>query len=759
MSQETNAGREELNKVPMTLPNDAFESPEPPAQGENPIAIVRSRLYGRWKPILFVGAVLSPIFAWLGYVLAPVTFQSTSVLVVESSLPALVEETLETERIIEFDAFVMEKAQQMKTNQVFLTAFEDPTLKAFEGTRPNYREEVFSDLNVSNPKRSSLVLVSYEDKDPDFAAAAVNSVVKAYRKIYAPDPLAEYKAKADKINELISESRSRLSMLRLSKSEVSIDVRYGRSDPAGAVEENVLEIRDLELEIARIDGLMKRIREQVGVDARVAAERENREVEEAELQPKVTARLQPGSFELAAVDPLLESLETELEQLRITFEVTSRRFGEGHMSYRTVKANYDSKQSAYEGRVEAAKQTWFAGPGKALSTWGGLIERKRTVEGELKDLIDENIAFEKVLIQMDEFDGKIRQEIFELAKLEERITDLSRERSTIGEGRIRFPISDALPAFAPTKDKRVLTAVGGFVGGWGLAVGFFFLLGTSDQKTFGVCQLKTGGNNLHVLGVLPNLDDVGGESDSVMLASDCIHRIRSRIEARRAPEPGYTLMVSSPFQGDGKTTLAVSLAWSYAESGYRTLIIDADFVGRAMTHQFGRLKESGLREVVRRGRIEDEIVELGHPNLRLLGVGFDRRVSAANVSPKVFAGLIESIRDQFDVIIFDSGPFAASIEAYPLASVVDGIVLTLRRGRSRVRLLECVKDIRAIGADYLGVVLNYADKTDCQRYGSTSKVSAGVAEILVGDDVDDEGFSKHPLIGDLTKRPDESGDR
>ena len=754
MSEETNSQRLGLNGASMVLSNDAFESEEPPAQTENPVAMVRSRLYGRWKPLVIVGVILSPVFAWLGYLFAPVTYESASVLVVEASIPALVEETLETGSMAEFGAFVMEKAQQMKTSQVFLTAFEDPLLKAFAGERPNYRQEVFGKLRVDNPRRSSLIIVSFEDKDPDFAAAAVNAIMRAYRKIYAPDPLAEYKAKSDKISDLISESRSRLGNLRLSRSDVSIDLRYGRSNPRESVEENVEKIRDLELELARIDGLMKQIREEVAVDARVAAELDGREVTDAELEPKVTSRLQPGLLELAEVDPTLERLESELEQLRIAFEVTSRRFGEGHMSYRTVKASLDSKSSAYEGRLQAAKQTWLRGPGKTLSTWGGLLERKRSVEIERQDLIDQNIAFEKVLIQMDEFDGKIAQESLELAKLEERMTDLTRERSTIGEGRIRFPVADALPAFAPTKDKRFRSMLVGFVGAWIFSIGFFFLLGTADQKTFGVCQLRSGGNQLHVLGVLPNLDDVSAEAESVMLASDCIHRIRSRIEARRAPESGYALMVSSPFQGDGKTTLAVSLAWSYAESGYRTLIIDADFVGRAMTHQFGRLKEPGLREVVRNGEVGDEIVELGHPNLRLLGVGFDRRVSAANVSPKVFMNVVESVRDQFDIIIFDSGPFTASIEAYPLASVADGIVLALRRGRSRVRLMECVKDIRSMGADYLGVVLNYADKTDCQRYGSTSKMSEAVAEVLEGDG----DIIKHPLIDNLSKGNDEDGE-
>ena len=99
----------------------------------------------------------------------------------------------------------------------------------------------------------------------------------------------------------------------------------------------------------------------------------------------------------------------------------------------------------------------------------------------------------------------------------------------------------------------------------------------------------------------------------------------------------------------------------------------------------------------------DEIVELGHPQLSLLGVGFDRRISAANLSPRLFARMLDAVRHDFDVIIVDSGPLTASIEALPIASAADGVVLTLRRGRSRVRLGECIEDIRTSGADYLGV--------------------------------------------------------
>ena len=151
---------------------------------------------------------------------------------------------------------------------------------------------------------------------------------------------------------------------------------------------------------------------------------------------------------------------------------------------------------------------------------------------------------------------------------------------------------------------------------------------------------------------------------------------------------------------------------------------------------------------------DDEINELGHPNLSLLGVGFDRRISAANLSPRIMKQVIEPLRGRFDLIIIDSGPITASIEAMPVASAVDGAVLALRRGRSRARLSECIEDIKAVGADYVGVVLNYADRSDCLRYGSTSRMSASVQAALADGDGSALSDASNPMLGETGDRVD-----
>ncbi len=239
------------------------------------------------------------------------------------------------------------------------------------------------------------------------------------------------------------------------------------------------------------------------------------------------------------------------------------------------------------------------------------------------------------------------------------------------------------------------------------------------------------------------MKELEGDKDSKDLASNCVHRVRTRIESRRTPGDGYALMVSSPFQGDGKTTLAVALAWSYAESGYRTLLVDCDFIGQALSFQFGRLGVPGVREALQGEDPCQFVMDAGAPSLSILPVGRDRHFGASRVHPTGLRRLFRELRNRYDIIIVDTGPMTASIEALPVASSVDGVVLSLRRGRSRERLDECIADINSVGAEYLGVVLNYAERKDCLRYGSVSRMSVEISRALEGRQ---ESPPRHPLL-------------
>jgi receptor protein-tyrosine kinase len=203
------------------------------------------------------------------------------------------------------------------------------------------------------------------------------------------------------------------------------------------------------------------------------------------------------------------------------------------------------------------------------------------------------------------------------------------------------------------------------------------------------------------------------------------------------------MMVTSPSQGDGKTTIALALAISYARAGHRTVIVDCDFIGRAMSGMLDQLNAPGVREVIRRGTLDNELVE-AQPGVWLLPIGLDPNISASNLQVGAMRRLLRTLRDRFDIIIVDGGPVTASVEAIPVAASCDGAMLVLRRGRTRTRLPESVGEIRSAGAEYLGLVLNDAEQADCIRYGSISRMSTEVAAAIERGDA---GVRTHPLLG------------
>ena len=722
------------------MAGEGGEEPTP-----NPIKLILDYMHGRWLWALLLGLILAPVFGLVGYLLGPLKYDATAVLTVESRIEALVEETPETQEI-KVEQEVAEQAMLVRNQAVLIQAFDDPALAAYRVSRPNSMMDIAENLDVKVPSRSALILVSMTDHDPIFAMVAVNTVVRTYMELFTEDPIVKHQAKIAKVQTMIEDSRVRIRNLKQQKIELTrTGSKFGIHGVDSLKSANVERIQRLLDEELSVISQISMIRALATSEAKASAEKTGTEFDPASVDPEADARVNPSIEELSFIDPEYPGLKTQVARMRIQYLLMKERFGIEHQEYRRVRAELTAQESSLANREAEVLAAWEVGRGKELS-WGALTLRQTTIADEIQELKNRNAELEADQIMSDDLETSIASEQGELILLQDRRQDLDRESNSIRQGRVEVK-ARAVPAVAASTDKKFIFAMGGVFGGIGASLFVFCLVGAVNQKTFGVRQLEDPTNRLRVLGVMPNMDEVEEDSSMVNLATDCIHRVRGKIESRRAPEHGYAMMVSSPFQGDGKTTLAVSLGWSYAESGYKTLLLDADFIGRAMTHQFGRLKDPGLREIIRNGTVNDEIHELGHPNLCLLGVGSDRRISAANLSPRLFGRVLGAVRDRFDVIIVDSGPITASIESLPIASAVDGVVFTLRRGRSRARLAECIKDVRSVGADYLGVVLNYADRSDCLRHGSTSRMSMSVQDALEGSEDGSLPSPKNPMLG------------
>ncbi len=692
----------------------------------SPVAMVRDRLHGRWLWCVLLGAILGPALAAAAYFLTPLSYQSSGFIHVEREIQTNVMETPETEAMLDFPGYVIEQTMLLRSERVLADAAGDARMAPYEARYGASLVAVMDEgLEVVPQKGTGFIAVVMRNEDPVFSKVAVDAIMSAYMRI-VPDPKAVHQTKVDRTREQLETARREINRLNESRLQVLARAKYGTANVQSVIDDRVQLMRSKESEAAEATQLLARIESALP----------------AGTKPESSARVEVAAADLDRLNPQLPALRRELEATRTQLELAAKSYSERHPIYQNVTRKIDLLEAQYKLELSNANAMWDAGPGKN-ATYGEVVERRdaamRAIEDLRKEITDLNVIIAE--------DASIQRNLARFAEDErtftERLKQLDVESEALQRGRISVRTSPEVAA-KPAKDRRIPLAGGGFIGGFALSFVLFFVWGTVDKRAYGTSQLITASQGkLLLAGAIPDMKEVEADADAKDLASNCVHRIRTRIESRRTPGDGYALMVSSPFQGDGKTTLAVALAWSYAESGYRTLLVDCDFIGQALSFQFGQLGAPGVREALQGESSAQFVAPCGAPTLSILPVGRDRHFGASRVHPTGLRRLFRELRSQYDILIVDTGPMTASIEALPVASSVDGVVLSLRRGRSRDRLEECIADIGSVGAEYLGVVLNYAERKDCLRYGSVSRMSVEITRALEGRS---EPAPIHPLL-------------
>ncbi len=736
------------------------------AAAPNPFVLVQDRLQNRWKLCLAIGLGLGLGLALTAYLAAPVKYAAASYVKIDAKLDTILAADMpETAAMDNYEAYVAQQVVLINDPRVFEAVADaarrsEPTARS-RAERPGEADAEFAavkrfferhgaekgvqaldeGLVVTSPRGSSMIEIRFESGDKAIPAPMANWVTDAYLDIYGPSAETVYSRKIASLRELMTLARRDETKFVEERIAVLKDTPYGSANLAAVVEERVSKLREVEEKILANKRLQQDIERQW--EEMLLKQPGSPAAADPAAQPvPEDMRLEPTLAELDAIDPTLLERRRTLEAARVRFKGLPRTYKPGHRIYDTAAREVEDLEAQLAASREGARTMWSEGTGRDLS-YGALRKQEVRTAADRQGLRTEIDQANMLMARLAETDRRIDEARAAEQSFAARIAELEREQDSIRRGRVGIArYASQLPM--PDSDKRTQFAALGFLGGFGISFGVFFVLGTISPRAFRASQLLNEAGGLHWLGVVPDMSGAANDGFTHELSINCIDRLRNKIESRRTAGDGYAMMVTSPAQGDGKTTIALSLAISYARAGHRPVIVDVDFIGRAMSGMLDRLHAPGVREVIRRGTLENEVVET-QPGVWLLPVGVDPTVSASNLQVGAMRRLLRTLRDRFDIIIVDAGPVTASVEAIPVAASCDGAMLVLRRGRSRSRLAESVAEIRAAGAEYLGLVLNDAEQGDCMRYGSISRMSTEVASALEkGGNVT---VKKHPLLG------------
>jgi polysaccharide biosynthesis transport protein len=226
---------------------------------------------------------------------------------------------------------------------------------------------------------------------------------------------------------------------------------------------------------------------------------------------------------------------------------------------------------------------------------------------------------------------------------------------------------------------------------------------------------------LEIIGALPTIRI--GNFNTPEEASQVVEAFRAiRLSVRHAYQSSGPVMmtISSPGPGDGKSLVSSNLALSFAEAGYRTILIDGDIRRGEMHRTFNVEPRPGLLDYLVGEATKEQIVRTtSHDNLMLVPRGARRHRGPELLASEAMLRLLASFRSEYDVIISDSPPLGAGIDPFALGTATGNMLLVVRAGETDRKMAQAkLALLERLPVRILGVVLNSIRAEGVYRYYS-----------------------------------------
>ncbi|MDA8157527.1 MAG: polysaccharide biosynthesis tyrosine autokinase [Actinomycetota bacterium] len=280
--------------------------------------------------------------------------------------------------------------------------------------------------------------------------------------------------------------------------------------------------------------------------------------------------------------------------------------------------------------------------------------------------------------------------------------------------------------FKPNKSQNILLSIiFGLTGGIGLAF-FVEYFDNTLKDTFEIEKTL----RLPTLGIIPHHRLAESIRRPMLIHSrtrgvvaEAFRSIGTFILLSSSAKPPKSILVTSPGEREGKTTVSLNTAMALAESVGNGLIIDADLRKPKLHHSFGVDNSAGLSTYLSGNmELEDGLIKKTNTNgLSILTSGPLPPNPSELIVSRRMKDLLDAVYDNFDFIIIDSVPVMGMPDSIYLSSIVDGSVVVIRAGEtSKTALSETKRIFRNVNSKILGVILNGMRENDMKyNYYST----------------------------------------
>ncbi len=445
-------------------------------------------------------------------------------------------------------------------------------------------------------------------------------------------------------------------------------------------------------------------------------------------------------LESATSETYIKALQDEISQLQINKDLALAKVEPGIDITAKVK-EYDKKirdlKHKLDEKVKVLKAGILASSPEEVKALSQKIIEEEIKNGSLRTSLT---GLAEVVKKYEEKFNKLPKTSLDLARFQrnreslEKLYTLVEERfqeAVINEqsqpGNVLI-IDDARVPNAPAKPNRVLIVIVGFILGTGLAFGYVFVKNYFDNtiKTPEDIEKK----NVNVLAWIPRIDNmetnvsnkfdfiVANKPDSI--PAEAFRSLRTRVQFSRPDKESLKIiLITSSTPQEGKTTVAINLAGSFALSNKKTLIVDCD-LRRPRLHQIlERNKQPGLIDhLVGEFELDQIIYPTKIEGLSIITSGTIPPNPSEMLDSKQMEKFLAEVRNKFDYVILDTPPIVAVTDTEILAKKVDGTIIVVSADTTENDVFErAIQLIKHDNSVLIGSVLNnFNNKPGYGRY-------------------------------------------
>ena len=218
---------------------------------------------------------------------------------------------------------------------------------------------------------------------------------------------------------------------------------------------------------------------------------------------------------------------------------------------------------------------------------------------------------------------------------------------------------------------------------------------------------------LPVLGLIAAMD--GNGSLPIVFAqprspiSEAFRNLRTNIQFASVDRKIRTLLVTSPSPNEGKSTVISNLAAVLAQPGQKVILIESDLRRPTLHKKLGLSNRIGMSDLFVQENPQPEGV------LQPTEIDGLSAITSGELPPnpvellgsEKMVEILNEVKEHADVVLVDTPPVLAVTDAVVLAQRVDGVLLVVRSGVTKMAAAkQAVDQLRFVGANPLGVVLN-----------------------------------------------------